>query len=66
LANRESGSNKIDKSDLHHEKHDEPMISTLLGIEIVGSNELQNALGSIRFNCEFCAKEKHRSISQSL
>jgi hypothetical protein len=33
-VNREFNSNEIDVSDLHHEKHDEPRISTLRGITI--------------------------------
>jgi hypothetical protein len=32
--NREFDSNEMDGSDLHGEKHDEPRISTLLGITI--------------------------------
>jgi hypothetical protein len=33
-TNREFDSNEIDESDLHPAKHDEPRISTLLGIII--------------------------------
>jgi hypothetical protein len=43
----------IDKSDLQYEKHFDPRISTFLGIRIDGSDDLENASDSIRFNCEF-------------
>jgi hypothetical protein len=33
-VNREFDSNEIDMSDSHHEKHEEPRISTLRGIII--------------------------------
>jgi hypothetical protein len=33
-SNREFDSNEIDESDSHDEKHDDPRISTLLGITI--------------------------------
>jgi hypothetical protein len=41
--NREFDSNEMDESDVHSEKHDEPRISTLLGIMIDASDECENA-----------------------
>jgi hypothetical protein len=43
----------IDESDLHHEKHSDPRISTVLGIKIDSSDECENASDSIRVKCEF-------------
>jgi hypothetical protein len=40
-------------SDSHHEKHEEPRISTLRGIIIDWNDEYENALDSIRVNREF-------------
>jgi hypothetical protein len=44
-------------SDLHPEKHDDPTISTLLGITIDSSDEDENALDSIRVNRELDSNE---------
>jgi hypothetical protein len=49
----EFDSNVINKSDLHHEKHFDPRISTLFGIKIDSSDECENASDSIRVKCEF-------------
>jgi hypothetical protein len=59
----------IDESDLQHEKHSDPRISTFLGIKIDSSDENKNASDSIRAKCEFDSNvidesdlqfEKHR------
>jgi hypothetical protein len=42
-----------DESDLHHEKHSDPRISTVLGINIDSSDEDENASDSIRIKREF-------------
>jgi hypothetical protein len=42
-----------DKSDLQHEKHPDPRISTLFGIKIDSSDEDENTSDSIRVNREF-------------
>jgi hypothetical protein len=49
----EFDSNVIDESDLQHEKHLNPRISTFLGIKIDWSDEFKNASDSIRIKCEF-------------
>jgi hypothetical protein len=51
----------MDKSDLHSRKHDEPRISTVLGITIDGSDEYENASDSIRINREFNSNEMDES-----
>jgi hypothetical protein len=38
-VNREVDANEIDDSDSHHEKHDEPRISTFPGISIDDDDE---------------------------
>jgi hypothetical protein len=48
----ESNSIEIDESDLQTEKQPEPRISTVRGITIDLSEELENASDSIRFNLE--------------
>jgi hypothetical protein len=55
----------IDKSDLQNEKHDEPRISTFLGITIDSSDDSENAFDSIRVKCEFDSNEIDESDSQS-
>jgi hypothetical protein len=47
----------IDESDSQYEKHFDPRISTLLGIEIDRSDEKKNASDSIRVKCEFDSNE---------
>jgi hypothetical protein len=47
----------MDSSDLHQEKQSEPRISRLRGIKIDRSDEFENALDSIRLNCEFDSNE---------
>jgi hypothetical protein len=42
----------IDESDSQNEKHSEPRISTLRGIRIDESDDLENAFNSIRVKCE--------------
>jgi hypothetical protein len=49
-VNREFDSNKIEESDLHSEKHNDPRISTFRGISIDSSGEDENASDSIRVN----------------
>jgi hypothetical protein len=44
-------------SDLHRTKHDDPTISTLLGITSDSSDENENASDSIRVNREFDSNE---------
>jgi hypothetical protein len=56
-VNCEFDSNEIDESDSHHEKHDEPRISTPRGITIDSSDEYANTLESIRVNREFDSNE---------
>jgi hypothetical protein len=56
-VNREFISNEIEESESQYEKHDEPRISTLLGIKIVSSDVLENANDSIRFNWELDSSE---------
>jgi hypothetical protein len=56
-ASCESDSNEIDESDSHHEKHSEQRISTLRGITIDSSDDMENALDSIRINREFDSNE---------
>jgi hypothetical protein len=41
-VNRELDSNEIDESDLHSEKHDDPIISTFGGISIDSSDDHEN------------------------
>jgi hypothetical protein len=55
--NREFDSNDMDESERHLEKHDEPRISTLLGIAIDWSDDLENASDSIRINRECDSNE---------
>jgi hypothetical protein len=55
--NRELDSNESLLSDWHLEKHDEPRISTLLGITIDRSDEDENASDSIRVSREFDSNE---------
>jgi hypothetical protein len=55
----------IDESDLQHEKHEEPRISTFLGINIDSSDECENANDSIRVNREFDSNEIDESDSQN-
>jgi hypothetical protein len=43
----------IDESDLQYEKQFDPRISTLFGIKIDLSDEVENASDSIRVKCEF-------------
>jgi hypothetical protein len=59
--NRELDSNEIDESDVQHEKHAEPRISTLLGITIDSRDEYENADDSIRINREFDLNEMEES-----
>jgi hypothetical protein len=61
---RENDSNVIDKSDWHQDKHDEPRISTLLGIMIDWSDDLSNDSDSIRVKCEFDSNVIDESDSQ--
>jgi hypothetical protein len=60
---RESGSNEIDESDLHPQKHDDPRISTFRGISIESSDENEKASESIRINREFDSNEIDESDS---
>jgi hypothetical protein len=62
--NREFDSNEIDESDLHHEKHDEPRISTFRGIMIDSIDESRNASDSIRINRELDSNEIDESERQ--
>jgi hypothetical protein len=48
--------NEMDEND-RQKKHDEPRISTLLGITIDGRDENENACDSIRISREFDSKE---------
>jgi hypothetical protein len=50
-------SNQIDVSDLHHEKQDEPRISTLRGMIIEWSDDDENAEDSICVHREFYSNE---------
>jgi hypothetical protein len=49
----EFDSNVIDESNLQHEKHSNPIISTLFGIIIDSTDEDEIANDSIRVKCEF-------------
>jgi hypothetical protein len=55
----------IDESDIQYEKHEEPRISTLLGIMIDWSDEYKNAFDSIRLNREFDSNVIDESDSQN-
>jgi hypothetical protein len=62
--NREFNSNKLDENDLHNEKCDEQLISTLRGITIDRSEDGENADDSIRGNRESAAKIIERKESR--
>jgi hypothetical protein len=61
-VNCEFHSNKIDESDLHDEKHEEPRIWTVEGIKLDWSDEGENVDDSIRVNCDFDSNEIQRSF----
>jgi hypothetical protein len=54
----------IDESDLYFEKHFDPRISTLRGIQIDRSDEFENAHDSIRIKHEFDSNVIDESDSQ--
>jgi hypothetical protein len=55
----------IDASDLQNEKHFEPRISILFGINMVFTDENENASDSIRVNREFDSNVIDESVLQN-